>query len=75
MEKENISSRFEFIFQPFTESNELENETRALVKEKDGYMQFAIWYNGTWYDEGSICYSGGIGGELSNIVEFALNGC
>lgn len=71
-----ISSRFEFIFHPVAESEKLKDETRALVKDQDGNMQFAVWYkNGGWYDEGSICYAGGISGEISDIVEFALNGC
>lgn len=39
------------------------------------YMQFAVWFkNGGWDDEGSVLYSGGISGQISNVVEFSLNG-
>ena len=68
-----ISSRFEFIFHSVAESKNLKNETRALIKDKNGFMQFAVWFkNGGWYDEGSICYSDGIGGEITDVIEFAL---
>lgn len=71
-----VSNRFEFIFHPVTDSHKLKDKTRALVRDVDGCMQFAVWYkNGGWYDEGSICYAGGISGEIPNVVEFALNGC
>jgi hypothetical protein len=62
-----------FNFQPAAESVNLKDETRALVVDKDGFYQIGIWFeNGGWYDEGSICYSGGIGGEIPDVVEFAL---
>ena len=74
--QEKISSRFEFVFYKADKADKLPDETRALVKDKDGFMEFAIWYsNDGWYDEGSVCYSGGIGGKIENVVEFALNGC
>ena len=72
---DNVSSRFEFIFHPVVESENIEDGIRALVKDKSGFMQFAIWYkNGGWYDEGSIRYSGGIDGKIEDVVEFALIG-
>ena len=72
----NISSRFTFIFFDVKFANKLPFETRALVKQKDGMLDFAVWLgdNG-WCEEGSYCTCGGIGGDITNnVLEFALNG-
>lgn len=70
-----VSSRVEFIFHPVSESMLLPDKTRALVIDNDGYMQFAVWCeNVGWHDEGAMCYSGGIGGLISDVVEFSLYG-
>jgi hypothetical protein len=68
-----VSSRIEFVFHPVTESEKLEDNTRALVKDKDGFMRYALWSkSGGWYDEGNVCYCG-VGGLLDDIVEFSIS--
>lgn len=69
-----ISSRFEWVFHPVTDSDDLEDLRRALVKDSNGHMQFAIWRKGIgWYDEGSLSYAGGMDGEI-DVVEFSVMG-
>ena len=73
-----VSSRFEFVFFDKKHSIKLPDETRALVKHKDGFIEFAVWTGEKygWCDEGSYCNCGGIGGDITNdVAEFALNGC
>ena len=73
-----VSSRFEFVFFDKKHANKLPDETRALVKHKDGFLEMAVWLGEKygWCDEGSYCNSGGIGGDITNdVAEFALNGC
>lgn len=69
------NTKLEFEFLPASESYKLENETRALVRHQDGYLEFAIWYSKdqTWEDEGSVCHCGGIGGNITKqVVEFSI---
>ncbi len=73
-----VSSRFEFIFYDKKHAVNLSDETRALVKHKDGFIEMAVWIANSkkWIDEGSYCNCGGIGGDITDdVVEFALNGC
>lgn len=70
------NTKLEFEFLPASESYKLENETRALVRHADGYLEFAIWYSDdqTWYEEGSIQNCGGIGGNITkDVVEFSID--
>jgi len=70
-----ISSRFEFVFFDKKHAVKLPDETRALVKHKDGFMEIAVWMGEShgWCDEGSYCNCGGIGGDITDeVVEFAL---
>lgn len=74
---DSITSRFEFVFYDKKHAVKLPYETRALVKNKEGFFDMAVWLgekNG-WCDEGRYCNCGGIGGDITNeVVEFALNG-
>lgn len=55
-------------FTPFNSESKIENESRALVKCKDGYIEFAHFVHGKWIDEGSYNNSGGIGGDITDNV-------
>jgi|TARA_R110000822_G_scaffold80191_2_gene191279 hypothetical protein len=69
------SSSFEVVFFDKKHSNKLPHETRALVKDKDGVFQMAVWLGEKygWCDEGSYC--SGLGSDIRDeVVEFALNG-
>ena len=75
---DSISSRFEFVFFDKKHAVKLPYQTRALVKQKDGTLEMAVWLgeNHGWCDEGSYYKCGGIGGDITNdVIEFALNGC
>lgn len=68
-----ISSRSELIFHPGSESSKLKDKTRAIVKGIDGFYEMAVWFSERgWYDEGSCIYSG-VGGEITDVVEFSIN--
>lgn len=71
-----VRTKLLFEFLPASESHKLENETRALVRHQDGYLEFAIWYSKdqTWYDEGSVHNCGGIGGNITkDVIEFSID--
>ena len=50
------------------EDQDIPNKTRALVLDSDGDVSIGVMINGTWIDEGSICYAGG--GDVVDDVEY-----
>lgn len=67
------SSRYTFIFYPAEIApTVLKDRTRCLVKNKAGFMDYAVWFeNGGWEDEGALCWAGGC--RKTDVVEFALD--
>ena len=71
-----VITRLQVEFISAEHSNELAIGTRALVKHKDGHMEFAYWLGDKhgWCDEGSYNNCGGIGGDITkDVVEFSAN--
>lgn len=65
-----ITSTINLYFHDVSVSETVSENARALVKNKEGFLNIAICINGSWYDEGSLCYGGGE--KITDVAEFCL---
>lgn len=71
----NSKSRMKcFMFYPVSEFGKIAKDTRCLILDSKGHIDIAVWDGANWMEEGSLIYSGGIGGKITekDVIEFSI---